>query len=111
MGVALGLAELRVAEDLLDDADVRALFQQERGGCVTGVMNTRGAHLTFVEQGSPVFPIIMGVNRAAGRSAEDQVPVLPGWSRGEVFGVLLPPPLAELSGQRPRKGEYAEWLV
>ena len=31
-----------MAEDILDDADVRALFQQERGGCVTGVMNTRG---------------------------------------------------------------------
>ena len=42
VGVALGLAELGVAEDLLDDADADALLEQEGRGCVTGVMYPGG---------------------------------------------------------------------
>jgi hypothetical protein len=42
VGVALGLAELGVPEDLLHDADVDALAQQERrGGAPVGEQNTR----------------------------------------------------------------------
>jgi len=36
--VALGLAQLRVAEDLLDDADADALLEQEGRSRVAGVM-------------------------------------------------------------------------
>ena len=52
MGVALGLAQLGVPEDLLHDADVGALLQQERGGGVACVMDPRGPDAGLSEQGS-----------------------------------------------------------
>jgi hypothetical protein len=78
VGVALGLAELGVAEDLLDDADVGALLQQEGRGCVPGVVYTRRADSGFGEEVTPVLPVVVGVDGRAGGGGEDQVPVLPG---------------------------------
>jgi hypothetical protein len=37
VGVALGLAELGVAEDLLNDADAYALIEQQGGGSVASI--------------------------------------------------------------------------
>ena len=66
VGVALGLAELGVAEDLLDDADVDALLQQERRGGVPGVVDPGFPDSSSGQQRVPVFPVVVGVDRRAG---------------------------------------------
>src|SRR6266851_2797389 len=71
VGVALGLTELRVPEDLLHDADVDALLQQQRGRGVPGVMHPGLADAGLVKQCVPVIPVVMGVERSAGWRAED----------------------------------------
>ncbi len=76
VGVTLGLAELGVAEDLLDDADVDALLEQERGGGVAGVMDSCGPDACFLDQGLPVFPVVAGVDRGAGRGWRRRGPSL-----------------------------------
>ena len=98
--VALGLAQLGMAEDLLDDADADALLEQERRGCVTGVMNSRGSDFGFIDQRPPVLPVIARVDRRASRGAEDQIPVLPCRSGGETLGRLLAAMGAELGDER-----------
>jgi hypothetical protein len=62
---ALGLAELRVAQDLLDDADADALLKQQRGGGMAGVVDSGGSQTGFIEQRSPVFPVLAPVDRGA----------------------------------------------
>jgi hypothetical protein len=74
VGVALGLAELGVAEDLLHNADVDALLEQQRPGCMPGVVYTRLADSGGGQQRAPVFPVIMRVDRRARRRAEPPDP-------------------------------------
>jgi hypothetical protein len=97
--VALGLAQLGMAEDLLDDADADALLETGRG-CVTGVMNSRGPESGFIDQRPPVRPVIARVDRRASRGAEDQIPVLPCRSGGETLGRLPAAMGAELGDER-----------
>jgi len=106
VGVALGLAELGVAEDLLHDADADALLEQERGCGVAGVMHSRGSETGFFDQGSPVFPVVAGVDRHAGGCAEDQVPVVPGRPCGEALGCLSAAVSAELGDERGGQGQH-----
>ena len=77
VGVALGLAELGVPEDLLYDPDVDALLQQERRRGVPGVVDPGLADPRSAEQRVPVIPVVVGVDWRAGRRAEDQIPVFP----------------------------------
>lgn len=81
VSVALGLAHLEVAEDLLDDTDADALIQQERRSGMTGVagvVDTSFLGADLVEQVGPVGPFGPGVDGSAGRRAEHEIPVLPG---------------------------------
>jgi len=100
VGVALGLAELGVAEDLLDDADVGALLEQEGGCGVAGVVDPGYADVGFGEECPPVFPVVAGVGGRAAGGAEDQIPVFPGRSCGEALGGLLAAVGAELGDER-----------
>jgi hypothetical protein len=70
-GVALGLDELGVAKNLLDDADADALFEQERRRSVPSVMDPCLPDSGFLVEGMPVLPVISGVDRRTGRRAED----------------------------------------
>ncbi len=77
VGIALGLAELGVAQDLLDDAHADALLEQEGGGSVPGVMNPGFPAACRSKQRVPVSPVVARVDRRAVGRAEDQVPLLP----------------------------------
>ena len=50
MGVALGNADVRVAKDFLDDADVDSLFDKKRGGGVAAVVNSGVADAGLAEE-------------------------------------------------------------
>jgi hypothetical protein len=88
-----------VPEDLLD-ADVNALLQQERGRGVPGVIHARLSDPGRAEEGVPVIPVVMRVERSACGRTEDQVPVCPGRPCGETFGVLASSLIPELSDER-----------
>ena len=65
--VALGLTELGVPEDLLHDADVDALLQQESRCRVAGVVNPRFPDFRGLQERAPVFPVTARVDRLADR--------------------------------------------
>jgi hypothetical protein len=66
-----------VAHDLLDDADVDALLDEERGGGVPGVVETAVSYAGLLEDGLPLAPVLGTAYRAAVLLAEDEVVILP----------------------------------
>ena len=103
VGVALGLAELGVPEDLLDHADANALVEQQGRCRVACIMNPGVAEAGRTDECTPVFPVVARVDRRADGRAEDEVPVLPGRPRGEAFRGLLSAMRSELVDERGRK--------
>jgi hypothetical protein len=101
--VALGLAELRVPEDLLYDPDADTLVEQQGRRRVAGIMDPGVAEAGRTDECTPVFPVVARVYRRAEGRAEDEVPVLPGRSGGEAFRGLLSAVRAELVDERGRK--------
>lgn len=87
--VALGLAELRVPEDLLYDPDADALIEQQGRGRVACIMDPGVAEAGRTDECTPVFPVVARVDRRAEGRAEDEVPALPGRPGGEAFRGLL----------------------
>ena len=78
MGVALGDADVGVAEDLLDDADVHVLLNEQRAGRVTAVVYTSVTDAGFPEDRLPFLPVLPRVDRPAVRLSEEDVLVFPG---------------------------------
>src|SRR5260370_25838777 len=58
--MALGHAELGVAEDLLHHPDVDALFEQERGGRVAGIVHPGLPDAGRGEDRAPIRPVALG---------------------------------------------------
>jgi hypothetical protein len=75
--VPLRGGDARVAQDLLDDADVYALLDEERGRRMSGVMEAPVSDAALVEDGLPLSPVLGTADRPAVLLAEDQVVVLP----------------------------------
>ncbi len=102
-----------MAEDLLHDADVDALFEQESCGGVAGVVDACFPDSRGCEERAPVLPIVAGVEGLAGGGAEDQVPVFPGRARSQAVGVLAAAVGAKLGDQGfwQGKGEFRLALV
>ena len=69
--VALGLAELGVAEDLRHDTNVLCLVQQERRRRLASVVDACVYHSGCLGEGAPAIPVIARVDRRAGLGAED----------------------------------------
>jgi hypothetical protein len=62
VGVSLGLAELGVSEDLLNDANADALLEQESGGSVALIVITHNRHtcaMTLLGNGVDVAVIAL----------------------------------------------------
>jgi len=78
VGVALGDADVGVAEDLLHDADVYALLDQEGACGVAAVVDAGVADAGFPEERLPLLPILPRVDWPAVRLGEEDVVVLPG---------------------------------
>jgi hypothetical protein len=74
-------------------------------GRVSGVVDADPADACLVQQRQPVVPVALGVDRPAGRRAEDEIQVGPGVAGGEAFGVLGLAVGAQLGGERVRDGQ------
>jgi hypothetical protein len=105
VGVALGLAELGVAEYLLDDADVDALFEQERCRGVASVVDSGQPDPCLCDEAAPVSPVVARVDRRADGRTEDEIPVLPCLSSGEVLGGLIAAMGAQLGDEWGWQGQ------
>ena len=88
MGVALGRRHPRVAKYLLDDADVHALFEQQRRGGMPGIMDPGIPHPGMPKDRLPGPPVLGTFDRTAMPRGEDQIVVLPGVSRPQSLGCL-----------------------
>lgn len=100
VGVALGLAELGVPQDLLYGPDADALVEQQGRGRVACIVDPG---VRRADECTPVFPVVARVDRRAEGRAEDEVPVFPGRPGGEAFRGLLSAVSAELVDERGRK--------
>jgi hypothetical protein len=70
-----------VAQDLLNDADVDALLDEERSGGMPGVVEASVSDSGLLEDGLPLSSVFGAADRAAVLLAEDQVVVLPSRRR------------------------------
>jgi hypothetical protein len=105
VGIALRLADLGVAEDLLDDADVDALSEQEGRGGMAGVVHADPPDAGLLQQRQPVVPVGLGGEGLAGGRAEHKVQVCPGVSGRLPFRVLRLVVGAKLIGEWLRDRE------
>jgi hypothetical protein len=53
-----------MAQDLLDDADVDALLDEERGRCMPGVVEAAVPYTGLLEDGLPLSPVFGAAQRA-----------------------------------------------
>lgn len=72
VGVSLGRADLGVAQDLLDDADVHALLQQHRRCGIAGAVDPCVSDARSLEEGLPLS-IVARVDRLAFPEGEQAV--------------------------------------
>src|ERR1700690_549473 len=105
MGVALRRGHPRMAQDLLHDADVHTLLDEQRGGGVPGVVNPGIPHLGGVKDGLPHPPVLGTFDRPAVADGEHQVVVGPCAACPEP---LLGLPLAVLAQQVQERGRALE---
>jgi hypothetical protein len=90
-----------VPKDLLDDADVYALFEQQQGRRrVACVMQSRATNACGLAEPLPVLPVIARLQRLAERVREAQVVVLALLPRRLLELLLRAPVRLELSDQR-----------
>lgn len=93
MGVALGCSDPRMAKHLLNDADVHALFDQQRRGGMPSVMDPGIPNSGLPEDRLPGTPVLGTFDRTAMPRGEDQIMILLGVPRPQSLGRL---PLAAL---------------
>ena len=77
MRVPLSCRHSRVAEHLLDDADVHTLLDQQSRSRVTGIVNPGIADLRLSEDRLPDLPILGALDRPAAPSGEYEIMVRP----------------------------------
>ena len=77
------------AQDLLDDADVDALLDEERRRRMPGVVETSVADAGLLEDFFPLAPVFGAADRTAVVLAEDQVVILPVVGHGPFEELLL----------------------
>jgi hypothetical protein len=77
-----------VAEDLLYDADVDALFDEQCRRGVAGVVDSRVSYTGLLEDGLPLLPVLCALERAAELRCEDQIMISPLIPSLEAFGGL-----------------------
>ena len=73
---------------LLDNADVHALFDQQRRGSMPGIMDSGISYPSLAEERLPGPPVLGTFDRTAMPRGEDQIVVLPGVSRPQSLGCL-----------------------
>lgn len=81
MGVAICGRHAGVTEDLLYDADVDALLDQEGRGGVAGVVDPDISYAGLSEDGLPLLPVLCTFDRSAEVRGEDKIvigPLIPG---------------------------------
>jgi hypothetical protein len=77
MRVTLGHSERGVPKDLLHDPDVNALFEEQRGCSVAGIVGSSIAEAGRLQHLLEVSPVTPWIDGLAGRPGEDKIPVLP----------------------------------
>jgi hypothetical protein len=83
-----------VAEDLLYDADVDALLDQEGRGGVAGVVYSGVSYAGLLEDGLSLLPVLRALDRAAELRREDQImigPLVPSLHPCGGLGLLVGP--------------------
>jgi hypothetical protein len=94
-----------MAKNLLHDADVYALFDQQSRSGVTGIVDPGVADLRLGEDGLPGPPVLGAFDRAAALGGEDQVMVCPQAACPQPLRGL---PLAVLLQQLQERGRALE---
>lgn len=84
-----------MAEDLLYDADVHALFQEHGRRCVAGVMQPGVPDAGLIEDGLPFLPVFARIDRLTIPECEGQVEIRPLLPRAQPFAFLLCPVFLE----------------
>jgi len=77
VGVALSQPDVGVAQDLLDNADVNAMLNQETCRGVAPVVKPSISDGSLTEESLPLFPVIAGIYGSSVRLREQQVFVCP----------------------------------
>jgi hypothetical protein len=80
VGVALGLAELGVPEDLLNHADANALVEKQGRGRVACIVDPGVAEAGRTDERAPVAPVFARIDRCPKGRAEE--PASPASNQG-----------------------------
>jgi hypothetical protein len=94
-----------MAKDLLDDADMHALLDQESRGSVAGIVDPGVPDLRLPKDDLPRAPVLSPFDRAAAPGGENQVMIHPRAARPQPLRGLL---LAVLPQQLQERGRTLE---